>query len=154
MNPEPPSLTLVRRIRAEPARVYAAWTTPELMLRWFGPDAGAVLSADLDPRPGGRFRVVFCTLDGERHDVSGVYREVEPGHRLVFTWQWISTPERESLVTVELRPLSDGTELTLTHARFHDEAARDAHRRGWSGTLDKLAAFLTVAAADVMEAHR
>jgi uncharacterized protein YndB with AHSA1/START domain len=108
------------------------------MARWWGPDAGPVLSAEADVRPGGRFRVVFRTLDGEEHDSSGVYREVEPERRLVFTWQWVSAPERETLVTVELRPVPEGTELTLTHAGFRDEATRDSHREGWSGALGKL----------------
>jgi uncharacterized protein YndB with AHSA1/START domain len=138
MTADGPSLTLVRRVKAPPTEVYAAWTLPERMARWWGPDAGPVLSAEADVRPGGRFRVVFRTLDGEEHDSRGVYREVEPGRRLVFTWRWASTPERESLVSLELRPVPEGTELTLTHARFHDEAARDGHRGGWSGALDKL----------------
>jgi uncharacterized protein YndB with AHSA1/START domain len=133
-----PSLTLVRRFKAPPSRVYAAWTEPEQIVRWWGPDAGPVVSAEADVRPGGRFRVVFRSLDGEEHDCRGTYREVDPKRRLVFTWHWASMPERESLVTVELRPVPEGTELTLTHAQFHDEAARDGHRKGWSGALDKL----------------
>ncbi len=142
MIAEKPSLTLVRRIKAPPARIYAAWTQPERMVRWWGPDAGPVLSAEADPRPGGRFRVVFRTMDGEQHDCRGMYREVEPERRLVFSWQWVTMPERESLVTLELRPIPEGTELTLIHAQFYDEAARDGHREGWSGALDKLAAFV------------
>lgn len=138
-----PSLTLIRRLNAAPARVYAAWTQPDQLARWFGPDAGPVLTAEVDARPGGRFRILFRTLDGEQHDVRGTYQAVEPNRRLVFTWHWVSTPERESLVTVELRPIGDGTELTLTHAQFFDEAARDGHQRGWTGTLDKLAALFT-----------
>ncbi|MFO1056084.1 MAG: SRPBCC domain-containing protein [Dongiaceae bacterium] len=142
MTGQQPSLTLVRRIRATPARVYAAWTAPEQVARWFGPDAGPVLSAETDVRPGGRFRIVFRTQDGEQHDVRGRYREVEAERRLVFTWQWVTFPDRESLVTIELRPVPEGTELTLTHARFFDEAVRDAHRQGWGGALDKLQALL------------
>jgi uncharacterized protein YndB with AHSA1/START domain len=142
MIAEKPSLTLVRRIKAPPARIYAAWTQPERMVRWWGPDAGPVLSAEADPRPGGRFRVVFRTMDGEQHDCRGMYREVEPERRLVFSWQWVTMPERESLVTLELRPIPEGTELTLIHAQFYDEAARDGHREGWSGALDKLAALV------------
>jgi len=138
---EKPSLKLVRRIKAPPRRIYAAWTQPEQMARWWGPDGGPVVSAEADPRPGGRFRVVFRTLDGEEHDCRGEYLEVEPDRKLVFTWHWVSTPERESLVTVDLRPTAGDTELTLTHAQFYDEAARDAHRQGWSGALDKLAAL-------------
>ena len=139
--PVEPSLTLVRRLKAPPAKVYAAWTEPERMARWWGPDAGPVLSAEAEVHPGGRFRVVFRTEDGEQHDSRGEYREVVPDERLVFTWHWESTPERESLVTVLLRPVGEGTELTLIHERFFDTAARDRHREGWSGTLDKLEAL-------------
>jgi uncharacterized protein YndB with AHSA1/START domain len=62
-----------------------------------------------------------------------------PSRKLVYTWVWKSTPERESLVTVELRAKDGGTELTLTHAGFVDEAARERHEHGWSGCLDRLA---------------
>lgn len=136
-----PSLTIIRRIKAPPAKVYAALTEPEKMVRWWGPDAGPTLSAEADVRPGGRFRVVFRTLDGEEHEVRGVYREIVRDQRLIFTWEWISMPERESLVTLSLKPVNGGTELTLIHERFHDEAARDSHREGWSGALDKLEAL-------------
>jgi uncharacterized protein YndB with AHSA1/START domain len=138
-----PSLILVRRLKASPAAVYAAWTDPALIARWWGPDAGPVLSAQADVRPGGRFSVVFRTLDGEEHNSLGVYWEVVEDERLVFTWRWVSTPERESLVTVLLRPVDGGTELTLIHERFFDEAARDRHREGWGGALDKLQALLS-----------
>jgi uncharacterized protein YndB with AHSA1/START domain len=145
MNLQKPSLILVRRLEAAPARVYAAWTQPEQLMRWFGPDAGPVVSAETDLRPGGRFRIVFRTMDGEQHDCRGTYREVVAERRLVFTWQWATLPDRQSLVTLELRPIGDGTELTLTHAQLHDEAVRDAHRQGWSGALGKLEALLAQA---------
>jgi uncharacterized protein YndB with AHSA1/START domain len=90
---------------------------------------------------GGRFRKVMRSQDGEEHDVRGVYREVVPDRKLVFTWAWRSTPERESLVTLELAPDADGTLLTLRHEQFFDEAARDNHRRGWTAALDKLEAY-------------
>ena len=65
-----------------------------------------------------------------------------PDRKLVFTWAWKSTPERESLVTVDLKPDGDGTLLTLTHEQFFDEDARDRHRQGWEGAMDKLASFV------------
>lgn len=133
-----PSLTLVRRIKAPPAKVFAAWTEPDMMAGWFGPSSTKVARAEADPRAGGRFHVVMHATDGEVHDVSGTYREVVPGRKLVFSWAWKSTPERESLVTVSLRPVEEGTELTLTHEQFFDEAARDGHRGGWTDALDKL----------------
>ena len=74
----------------------------------------------------------FRTPDGEHQSVSGVYREIVPDRKLVFSWAWQSTPERESQVTIDLKPDDDGTILTLTHEQFFDEKARDDHRRGWT----------------------
>ncbi len=135
-----PSLTLTRRLRAAPAKVFAAWTDPEKIVRWFGPEQTIVdsVSADMDVRVGGHFRISFRTDDGEYHEVGGRYLEVVPDRRLVFSWAWHSTPERQSQVTVVLRDEGDVTLLTLTLDKFFDEAARDGHRRGWTGTLDKL----------------
>jgi uncharacterized protein YndB with AHSA1/START domain len=142
-SPREPGLTLVRRLKAPPAAVYAAWTDPALIARWWGPDAGPVLSAEADVRPGGRLSVVFRTLDGGEHNSLGVYREVVENEKLVLSWRWASAPEEESLLTVLLRPVEGGTELTLIHERFVDEAARDGHREGWGGALDKLVALLS-----------
>jgi uncharacterized protein YndB with AHSA1/START domain len=133
-----PSLTLKRRLKAAPEAVYAAWTDPEKIVKWFGPDAGPVEHAALDVRVGGRYTVIFRTEDGEQHHVSGIYREVVPNEKLVFTWAWRSTPERESLVTILIKPDGAGSLLTLQHEKFFDEKARDDHARGWSGCLDKL----------------
>lgn len=137
-----PSLTLKRRFKAPPAEVFAAWTDPEKIRRWMGPEGVVGLSAEMDARAGGRYRLLMRSPDGEEHDVSGVYREVVPNEKLVFTWAWKSTPERQSLVTVLLKPDGDGTLLTLTHEQFFDETARDHHRQGWTGSLDKLERFV------------
>ena len=137
-----PSLTLKRRFNAAPEKVYAAWTQPAQIAQWFGPDAGGVQRAETDLRAGGRFTIVFNTEDGEEHQVNGVYREVVRNQKLVFTWAWRSTPERESLVTVLIKPDGDGSLLTLTHEQFFDEAARDRHRHGCTGSLDKLERYL------------
>jgi len=135
-----PSLTLKRRIKAPPAQVFAAWTDPKKLVRWFGPAETVQenVRADLDVRVGGRFTVSFTTADGERHEVGGVYREVVADSRLVFTWAWHTTPERESLVTVTMARDGAGTLLTLHHEQFFDEKARDGHLRGWTGTMEKL----------------
>ena len=135
-----PSLTLKRRLNAAAEKVYAAWTEPTQLMHWFGPAetvAGSV-RAEMDVRVGGRFRASFNTADGEYHEVSGVYREVVPNEKLVFSWAWHTTPERQSLVTVLIKSEGEGSILTLTHEQFFDQAARDGHQRGWTGTLDKL----------------
>jgi len=139
-----PSLTLERRIKASPHQVFSAWTDPKKLVHWFGPAETVQDSAraELDVRVGGRFRIAFRTEDGERHEVGGVYREVARDSRLVFTWAWHSTPERESLVTVTVAKDGDGTMLTLHHEQLFDEKARDGHKRGWTGTLEKLERYL------------
>lgn len=135
-----PSLTLRRHIKAPPAKVYEAWTNAGQLARWFGPEEtlSDTVHAELDVRVGGSFTASFTAVDGEYHRVGGVYREVEPDRKLVFTWAWHTTPERESLVTVTFSPDGAGTLLTLHHEQFADETARDGHEGGWSGSLDKL----------------
>jgi uncharacterized protein YndB with AHSA1/START domain len=133
-----PSLTLKRRYKAAPAKVFAAWTDPQKIAQWFGPPGVKGVSAECDLRAGGSYKIVAFSDNGEKHQVGGVYREIVPNEKLVFTWAWHSTPERESLVTVLLKPDGDGTLLTLTHEQFFDEDARNRHQQGWTGALDKL----------------
>jgi uncharacterized protein YndB with AHSA1/START domain len=141
------SLTLVRRIKAQPAVVFAALTTAEGITNWWGPDAGPVLLAESDARVGGRFRVRFRKLDGSEHEASGEYLEVVDCRRLVMTWQWVDGGEPDehgevSRVAVELRPIEIGTELTFTHARLQTEVSRASHGAGWSYALDELERYL------------
>jgi uncharacterized protein YndB with AHSA1/START domain len=133
-----PSLTLKRRFKAPPAKVFAAWIDPEKVKRWMGPGEVKAVSAESDIRAGGRYRWVMRAPSGEEFDVSGVYHEIVPNEKLVFTWAWKSTPEKESLVTVVLKPDGDGTLLTLTHEQFDDADTRDRHQGGWNGALDKM----------------
>ena len=136
-----PSLTIKRRFKATPAQVYQAWIDPAQLARWMGgPDVTAA-EAEADVRVGGRYHVHMTTATDE-HNVDGVYREVRPNEKLVFTWAWRSTPERESLVTVHLKADGDHTIMTFTHEQFFDEAARDRHEHGWTGSFVKLEAHL------------
>ena len=138
-----PSLTISRRFKAAPARVYAAWTEPAQIARWFGPGKIEIVEAVFEARAGGRFMIHGRAPDtGEDHRVAGVVQEAVPNQKVVYTWAWQSTPERQSLVTVECRPDGDGTLLVLTHEQFFDEPARDRHNMGWTGALDKLEKYL------------
>lgn len=137
---ERPSLRLERFYPVAPAKVWRAWTDAQALKRWFGPgNADKVSLAELDLRVGGRYRIVFGGDDGKAHEVQGVYREVLPQRRLAFTWTWPrTTPERESLVILELNAVRGGTELVLRHEQFFDEQARDGHGRGWSQSFVNL----------------
>jgi uncharacterized protein YndB with AHSA1/START domain len=138
-----PSVNITRHYDAPPEKVWRAWTDPQALAQWFGPDsAGVVLLAELDVRVGGRYHIRFGVPGAELHDVSGIYQQVQPQRKLVFSWAWESTPERASRVSVSLRPQGAGTELTFVHEQFYDEAVRDAHNKGWVGAFTKLDQFL------------
>ena len=139
-----PSLTLKRHYPVAPEKVWRAWTDPQAIKRWWGPGGpDPVAAAELDLRVGGRFRIVFGGAQGTEHECAGIYREVVPNRKLVFTWYWPNTtPERVSLVTILFKPVGGGTDLEFLHEQFFDEAARDGHTRGWSESLAKLEAFL------------
>jgi uncharacterized protein YndB with AHSA1/START domain len=143
-----PSLALNRHYPVAPEKVWRAWTDAEAVKRWWGPGPGEPVSlAELDVRVGGRFRIVFGGPDGKMHECAGVYKEVVPNRKLVFTWHWPnSTPERVSVVTVVFEAVGKGTELHFKHEQLFDEKARDDHKRGWSASLDKLADFFKGAA--------
>ena len=94
----------------------------------------------LDLRPGGAWRTVMRSPEGQDHIVSGVYREIAPPARLVFTWGWEHADGRshETLVTIELREQGTGTLLLLNQEVFESESSRDQHGHGGSSSLDCL----------------
>jgi uncharacterized protein YndB with AHSA1/START domain len=137
-----PSLILKRRLKASPEDVDAAWTDPAKLKQWFRPGSGPVLpGTELDVREGGHYNIAVRGEDGQEHRVSGVYREVVPSRKLVFTWGSGCAPETESLVTVLIKPDGDGSILTLIHDQFVDEASRERHQQGWTSCLDHLEAY-------------
>jgi len=142
------SLTLVRRIAARPSIVFDALITPEGISRWWGPDSGPVLVAEIDARVGGSFRVRFRTRDGSEHECVGEYDKIEKPERLAMSWRWLGGSEDpgESRLEFGLRAIPEGTELTLTHSRLFDEESRRSHQKGWNGSLDKLERHFLVSA--------
>lgn len=140
-----PSLTMARRLNAPVAKVFAAWTTPDVLARWWGPHHTRVIEAEMDVREGGTFRIVLGEANGARHEVSGRYVTVDPDARLVFTWAWTIAPERRSRVTVTFRVIPKGTEVTVQHDQFADPDTATRHRRGWTESLDRLASMFGAA---------
>lgn len=147
MKPILPSLTLVRRLAAPPGRVFDAWTDPALVAQWFGPQRTHVDQAELDLRVGGEFRIALVEDDevrtgkGTKHVACGRYLAIEAPKLLKFSWWWASSAERVSQVTVTLRAIAGGTELTLLHEQLPDIATAARHTRGWTEALDRLVAL-------------
>ena len=137
------SVAIVRKLKASPRAVWRALTQPERLKRWMGPsNEFQVLVAETEVRVGGGYHIVTKSPDGEEHDVSGVYREVETYRKLIFTWAWKTTPEGESLVTMELVAAGDGSELLLKHEGFADKESRDRHEKEWTRRMRRLVRML------------
>src|SRR5712691_11456362 len=138
-------LEIKRFINAPRDRVYAAWTNPAQLKEWFGPENVQTRDLIADARVGGEFRWDLINSEGEEMTVRGEYRELQPGKKIVFSWQWLDDEDWEnqiSIVTVELFDREGGTELRLTHEQLPNEQSRDGHTRGWNSALDKLEEFV------------
>lgn len=136
----PISLNILRRIKASPAKVFAAWTVPEKLFPWFGPAGAVTRRAVTDLSVGGRYSITFQLPSGEMQTAFGTYLEIVPDQRLVFTWTWDRSPEWESIITIALRADGDGTVLSFRQEPFADQETHDSHNAGWSEALDRLAA--------------
>jgi uncharacterized protein YndB with AHSA1/START domain len=146
MNAVTERLVVKRNFKAPIEQVYAAWTDAEQIKRWLAPGQMSVPAAEADVRVGGRYRVQMADDKGEGdcefHTTGGVYREVIPNERLVFTWQWEGS-DLETVVTLEFRCVSAReTELTLIHEGFDSEETRNKHGQGWEGCLANLQTYL------------
>jgi len=115
-----------RFIKASPALVFEAWTTPEHIKQWIGPRELTMVSCEVDLRVGGRYRYVHRGPDGQEYGFSGTYKEIDRPHRLVCTSVLEMMPEHEAVETLTLEARDGGTLIT-THTRHASIQARDGH---------------------------
>ncbi len=150
---EPLSVYISRVFRAPRQRVFDAWTKPEQMLQWRGPEGWQVLEAHSDPRSGGEHRVMVRgtplpkSPDDKAVEVTGsswgVYLDVEPHTLVRFTWNADWAPGEESVVTVRLSDAEDGgTLMDFTHDKFLTPQSANGHNHGWNSAFNNLAKFL------------
>jgi uncharacterized protein YndB with AHSA1/START domain len=142
------ALRISRSFKAPRERLFQAFTEPKQLAKWWGPKGFTVPDLALDVRPGGAWRTTMRAPDGQDHIVSGVYREIVPPSRLVFTWGWETQGPRghETVVTIELFEVPDGTRLELHQEVFESTNSRDQHAHGWAGCLDCLEEALAAGA--------
>ena len=143
---EKTSLEIKRFINVPRNRVYEAWTDPAQLRQWFGPENVRTRDIVAETRVGGKFRWDLTNPEGEEMTVQGEYRELQPGRKIVFTWQWQDDDAWEnhnSIVTVELFDTVGGTELRLLHEQLPSEESRDNHDDGWKSLLKKLDKFVS-----------
>ena len=113
------------------------------MKRWKAPGPMTTPVAEVDLRAGGKYRIHMRAPDGVEHRLYGVYQEVDPPRKLVYTWSWEENPDMgETLVTVEFLDRDGATEVVLTHELFPTDEVRGRHEEGWTACFDKLAQVL------------
>jgi uncharacterized protein YndB with AHSA1/START domain len=135
------TVEIKRHLKAPRDRVYAAWIDPEKLKQWFGPENVQTRDLIADARVGGEFRWDLINPEGDKMTISGVFRELQPNKKIVFTWKWEHDEvwkNRVSIVTIELSDAGEGTELRLRHEQLPTETLRDSHNEGWNSALDKL----------------
>jgi len=137
-------LRLRRTLPAVPADVYRALTDPAALARWWGPHGFTVTAIDFRPETGRGFRIAMHPPEGDTFHLAGEFREVEPPHRLAFTFRWEppDPDDRETLAELALEARGDATELALTQHGFATEERRALHEDGWSQSLERLAGLL------------
>jgi glutathione S-transferase len=132
------ALVARRTIRASIQRVFDAWTQPEQLRAWWGPQPVTCSDAEVDLRVGGRFSLVNALPDGSTVTIHGQFRVVEPPRKLVYTWRMDDGSLESSLVTVTFEPRGEGTEVIVVHEDIPTEPVRESHENGWRGCLDGL----------------
>jgi uncharacterized protein YndB with AHSA1/START domain len=143
-----PELLITRVFNAPRDLVFAAWTQPEQLAAWWGPKGFVNIECAMEVRPGGAWFRRMRSPEGELFTKRGVYREVTPPERLVFTYvneAADGTLEQETLVTVTFEAEGARTRLTLRHTGFESEASRDSHEGGWSSCMERFAGHLAAA---------
>lgn len=143
---DPNTLHLSRVFDATPERVFDAWAKQDQFVQWMCPPGVAITLCETDVQPGGAWRIAGRNESGRVFASSGRYVEVKRPLRLSFTWAHHADGDfarprgHETTVRIELRALGKKTELTLIHGAFTDGYAE--HKSGWTGSFDKLEAFL------------
>jgi len=124
---------------ASPEELFKAFTDPEVLKEWYAPEGLTIPEISADVTLGGKHRVVMLAPDGSKHIANGIYKEIIPGKKLVFTWKWEGMEwGDQSVVTVEFFPKEGKTEVVLTHEGLPNQQEVEMHTKGWSSCLVRL----------------
>jgi uncharacterized protein YndB with AHSA1/START domain len=132
-------LLLERAFQAPAQAVFDAWTSEEVMRRWFhGRRTWETPKAEVDLRVGGAVRVVMRDPDdGIEHGGGGRYTEIDPPTRLAFTWAW-DEDTRETLIELDFEEVEGVTTVRFKHSNLGDEESVRNHEEGWTVCFDNL----------------
>lgn len=138
-------LEIERTLPAAPPVVFAAFTDPNELVKWWGPEGFTVPSLEFKPRVGARYRIEMQPPAGGPFHLTGEFRQIDPPARLAFTFVWEppDPDDVETLAELSFRDLGGSTEVTFTQGPFKTEDRRALHQDGWSDGFDKLERLLS-----------
>jgi uncharacterized protein YndB with AHSA1/START domain len=137
-------LSISRVLDAPRNLVFKVWSTPEHLVRWWGPKNFTTPAVRTDFRRCGQWSSTIRSPEGVDYPAHGVYAEINPPERLVFSFSWDEDGERgnDTLITVTLKEAGDGTRLTFHQAFFDTVETRDSHEEGWGECMDRLVDYI------------
>jgi uncharacterized protein YndB with AHSA1/START domain len=134
------TLYMERTYQAPAQAVFDAWTSEEVLRRWFHAEhEWETTEARVDLRPGGAVRVVMRDpVNAVEYGGGGRYTEIEPPTRLAFTWTWDDDTTRQTLIEIEFEEADGATTVRFTHSNLRDAESVHSHEGGWNGAFDNL----------------
>lgn len=140
-----PDLVVQRLFDAPRERVWKAWTTPALLVRWFSPAGCSMENPSFDVREGGAYACDYRMTDGSIARMRGVYEHLTPPERMIFTHGWADengVVDHYPRVTVIFEAVGERTRVTVRQTGLADRETFDSHGEGWSEALGHLAVLL------------
>ncbi|MGH2992420.1 MAG: SRPBCC family protein [Solirubrobacterales bacterium] len=140
------TLEMKRVLPAAPSVVFATFSDPNELAKWWGPEGFTTPSLEFDPRVGGTYRIEMQPPQGDAFYLTGEFRDVDPPARLAYTFAWEDPDpdDVENLVRLSFRDLGGSTEVAFAQGPFKTEARRGLHRDGWTDSFDKLEHLMSV----------
>ena len=137
-------LELERVLPAERPVVFAAFTEPSVLAKWWGPQGFSVPEMDFAPLPAGRYGIKMQPPEGEPFWLTGEFREVEPPLLLSYTFVWVppDPDDVETVVVLSFTERGGSTSVALVQSDFKTDERLELHRAGWTESFDKLEALL------------
>ncbi len=134
------TLEMMRVLPATRSVVFEAFSDPNELAKWWGPQGFTSPSMEFDPRVGGTYRIEMQPPEGDPFYLTGEFREVDPPARLAYTFVYDDPDpdDVETVVTLSFRDLGESTGVAFTQGRFKTEARCALHRDGWTDSFDRL----------------
>lgn len=140
------SLVIRKLVYGNPEAAFAAWTAPDQIRQWWGPDNVSCPECDVDLRVGGSYKIANQFPDGSIVWIIGNFVRIEPPHLIEYTWRieprTITANVDAESVTVRFVAQDNQTELVLVHSRIANGSLKASHDSGWSACLEGLADFM------------